>query len=91
MSTDAAAQRLRRRAVVLRALARRLPELDAPELWRHGGDDTWVGPSASHFVDATRRYAVVLRTQAATLHAEARRLERTADELDAIARREAAR
>ncbi|MEN9643770.1 MAG: hypothetical protein RL238_439 [Actinomycetota bacterium] len=81
---DDAAERLRHRAVALRALARRLNNLELHHLHRHAGVDTWMGPSQQRLeLDLrTRRRALIGAAEA--LQAQARRFDREADQLAAL-------
>ena len=85
-SISVTADHLRVRASQLRSLARRLHNLQVLDCYRAAGSDTWVGPSPQRCDDALRAIPGTLRTQADTIAAEARRLERLADEIDARAR-----
>lgn len=83
---SASAQHLRFRATQLRALARRLHNLQVLDCCRAAGSDTWIGPSPQRCDDALRGFPGTLRAQADSLAIEARRLDRLADEIDARAR-----
>ena len=85
MPTTIAATRFRTRAVALRALADRIHRLDVLALHLHAGDDTWVGPSPQRCVAALCHHRITLIAQAEALLSTARRMERRADELDALA------
>jgi hypothetical protein len=83
MTSSAAATRLRQRAVVLSTLAWRLQRVDALDLYRFAGPDTWVGPSPQACIDDLRQRRTAILQQVDALHLESRRFIRTADELDA--------
>ncbi len=85
MSTTPAAQRLRRRAIVLRTFAGHIDHLAVLTVHIEAGADTWVGPSPQACTDDLRTRAMQLRNEATGLRAEARRFDRIADELDAQA------
>jgi len=85
MPTAVAANRLRTRAVALRALADRLRRLDVLTLHLHAGTDTWVGPSPQRCADALRAHRLALLRRAELLDATARRMQRRADELESLA------
>jgi len=85
MSTTPAAQRLRRRAIVLRSFAGRIEQLAVLSLHIDAGAETWVGPSPQACTDDLRNRATRLRADASDLRREARRFERIADEMDAQA------
>lgn len=86
ITSSASAEQLRNRATHLRALAQRLQTLCVLEVYRAAGTDTWVGPSPQRCDDALRGFSGSLRTSADGLAAEARRLNRLADEIEQRAR-----
>lgn len=85
MPPTPAADRLRRRAVVLTDLARVLQRLTVLTLHLDAGPDTWVGPSPQACGDdlVARRGSLLRAADALTV--EARRFMRLADEIDAKA------
>ncbi|MDO8362548.1 MAG: hypothetical protein Q7V88_06605 [Actinomycetota bacterium] len=85
MPTTPAADRLRQRAAVLRHLATRLQSLRVLTSHLDAGPDTWVGPSPQACLDDLRAHRVALLHHVDSLHAEARRFVRLADEIDAQA------
>lgn len=74
---------LRRRAAVLRALARRIGSLRVLDLHRAAGPDTWVGPSAQHCLDELIAQRARLLDAADRLRVTAARFERAAADLEA--------
>jgi hypothetical protein len=85
MPTSPAADRLRRRADTLAALATALHRCSAVTVHLAAGSDTWVGPSPQACADDLRARRGLLLQQADALLAESRRFVRTAEELDARA------
>ncbi len=79
--TNPAAERLRTRAGVLRALAARLEQLRALELYRDAGPDTWVGPSPQRCGDSLHAARSTLLEHADELIRTAHRFERQADQM----------
>ncbi len=79
--TNPAADRLRARAGVLRALAARLEHLRALDLYRDAGPDTWVGPSPQRCGDSLRSVRTALLEHADELIRTAHRFERQADQM----------
>jgi hypothetical protein len=85
MPPTPAADRLRRRAVVLTDLARVLRRLTALTLHLDAGPETWVGPSPQACRDDLVARRALLLQAADGLADEARRFVHMADELDANA------
>jgi hypothetical protein len=81
---DPTAERLRRRALLLRTLSRAVHHLDMLELHRHAGTDVWVGPSQQHWDDTMRTDRAALARAGRELHQAARRLEQRADDLERL-------
>ena len=79
------ADQLRSRAASLRSFAQRLNALRVLDCYRWAGSNTWVGPSPQRCDDALHRVPITLRAEAESLSAEARRLDRIADEVQARA------
>ncbi len=79
------ADRLRLRATALRVLADQLRDLSARTTAVDAGSATWVGPSPQSCSDDLRARGRGLATHADGLAREARRLQRLADDLDALA------
>lgn len=76
-----AADRLRKRAIALRTLARRLSHLELLHLQRHAGTDVWMGPSQQRLTLDLQARGRALTGAIETLQAQARRFDREADAL----------
>ena len=84
-SASNSAAELRRRAGSLRRSAHLI---DVAELWvlrRRAGEDVWIGPTASAFLDDLTVAEAQLRAAYEELCDAARRLELLADQAEAIA------
>ena len=86
IDSHAAALRLRERATALRSLARRLEVLQMMVLHRAAGTDVWVGPSQEHCELALRSHRAHLLAAVRSLQLAARRMDRAAEEMHALAR-----
>lgn len=86
IDSHTAALRLRERAHSLRSLARRLEVLQVMVLHRAAGIDVWVGPSQEHCELALRSHRAQVLVAVRSLQLTARRMDRAADELLALAK-----
>lgn len=75
---------LRRRAADLRRLAVAVDHSIVRNLGALAGSDTWVGPTASAFLDTWRWAGRLLDEAIDDLHRQARRLDAAAAELERV-------
>ncbi len=85
MPATPASQQLRTRAAALRTKAQQLDHALLRVVAQRAGQDTWIGPTADRFLADLRSSVNNLDAAVDGLRAATRRLERRADQLEAVA------
>ena len=85
MSATPASQELRRRASVLRSKAQQLDLALLHVVSYRAGPETWIGPTADHFVSALLTSVNDVDSAIDEIRVAVRTLERRADQVEAAA------